>query len=90
MNSLAPLNRIDWKKLAKERTMSIGTDRVRVKFNPSAYDTVDEIKQNTAELIDACETLKQYDNRLASLAQTYYEVAAMLAVKAATAEAPTD
>lgn len=84
------MNTIDWKKISKERPMSIGTDRVRVRFNPSSVDIVDEIKQNTADLIDLCETLKQYDARLASLAQTAYEEAGMWAVKAATATTPTD
>jgi hypothetical protein len=36
-------------------------------------------------MIDLCETLKAKDARLASLAQTHYEDAAMWAVKAATA-----
>jgi hypothetical protein len=66
--------------------MSIGEDRVRIKFNPNANTVVDEIKQKTAELIDLCETLKAKDARLAALAQTHYEDAAMWAVKAATAE----
>jgi hypothetical protein len=65
--------------------MSIGEDRVRVKFNPSAEGDVDQIKQQTARLIDLCEELKAKDPRLASLAQTSYEEAAMWAVKAATA-----
>jgi hypothetical protein len=65
--------------------MSIGEDRVRTKFNPSADSVVDQIKQKSAELIDICETLKLKDARLASLAQTHYEDAAMWAVKAATA-----
>jgi hypothetical protein len=65
--------------------MSIGEDRVRTKFNPSADGLVDLIKQKSAELIDLCETLKPKDVRLASLAQTAYEDAAMWAVKAATA-----
>jgi hypothetical protein len=56
-----------------------------VKFNPSADGVVDQIKQKTAELIDLCETIKPLDPRLASLAQTSYEEAAMWAVKAATA-----
>jgi hypothetical protein len=64
--------------------MSIGEDRVRVKFNPSANGVVDQIKQKSAELIDLCEALKEKDARLASLAQTHYEDAAMWAVKAAT------
>ena len=90
MNSLAPLNRIDWKKLAKERPMSVGEHRVRVTFNPSENSIVDQIKQKTAELINMCEQLKNKDARLASLAQTEYENAAMWAVKAATAETATD
>jgi len=57
-----------------------------VKFNPSAEGVVDQIKQQTARLIDLCEELKAKDPRLASLAQTAYEEAAMWAVKAATAE----
>lgn len=65
--------------------MSIGEDRVRTKFNPSADSVVDQLKQKSAELIDICETLKGKDARLAALAQTAYEEAAMWAVKAATA-----
>jgi hypothetical protein len=65
--------------------MSIGEDRVRTKFNPSNDSVVEQIKQKSAELIDLCETLKAKDARLASLAQTHYEDAAMWAVKAATA-----
>lgn len=64
--------------------MSIGEDRVRTKFNPSADTVVDRIKQKSAELIDLCDGLKAKDPRLASLAQTAYEEAAMWAVKAAT------
>ena len=77
--------------------MSIGGDRVRVKFNPSANGTVDRIKCTTAELIDICK--REQDElyasaspqqqmevgRLWSLAMTAYEEAAMWAVKAATA-----
>lgn len=66
--------------------MSVGENRVRVKFNPSADGVVDQIKQQTARLIDLCEGLKAKDPRLASLAQTAFEEAAMWAVKAATAE----
>lgn len=65
--------------------MTIGTDRVRTEFNPSKTSTVDVIKQQSAQLIDLCEGLKSKDPRLASLAQTAYEEAAMWAVKAATA-----
>ena len=65
--------------------MSLGEDRVRIAFNPSADSVVDQLKQKTAELINLCETLKPLDPRLAALAQTAYEEAAMWAVKAATA-----
>jgi hypothetical protein len=64
--------------------MTIGEDRVRASFNPSKDSVVDEIKQRTAELIDMCEDLKSFDPRLAALAMTTYEEAAMWAVKAAT------
>ena len=70
--------------------MTIGEDRVRVKFNPSSNSSVDDIKQRTAKLIDTCEGLKAgaptpEAARCAALAQTAYEEAAMWAVKAATA-----
>lgn len=75
--------------------MSLGEDRVRVSFNPSAQSWVNDIKKKTAELIDLCEAQKRDRlsinlsdhevNRLWSLAQTAYEEAAMWAVKAATA-----
>lgn len=65
--------------------MSLGEDRVRIKFNPSDNSLVNQIKQKSAELIDLCEKLKDKDARLAALAQTHYEDAAMWAVKAATA-----
>ncbi len=84
-------NFILWSKLAKERVVkTLGEERVRTEFNPSADSIVDHIKQKTAELINTCEELKNKDARLASLAQTYYENAAMWAVKAATAEKATD
>ena len=64
---------------------TIGEQRVRTTFNPANDSVVDQIKQKTAELIDLCEGLKAKDGRLASIAQTEYENAAMWAVKAATA-----
>ena len=63
---------------------TIGEQRVRVSFNVNNDNLVTELKIKTAELIDICETLKKQDARLASLAQTSYEEAAMWAVKAAT------
>ena len=68
--------------------MSLGEDRVRVKFNPSADSLVDQIKQKSAELINLCaqnqDGLDVEATRLWSLAMTHYEDAAMWAVKAAT------
>jgi hypothetical protein len=67
---------------------SIGAARVRESFNPSKDSMVDKVKRYTADLIDLCEDLKQLDPRLAALAQTAYEEAAMWAVKAATTTKP--
>ena len=75
--------------MAPEQT--IGEQRVRINFNPATSergdgvaDAVRDIKLKSAELITLCEGLKAKDPRLASLAQTSYEEAAMWAVKAAT------
>jgi len=66
--------------------MSLGEDRIRTSFNPSASGDVDLLKQKSAELVDLCERLREQgkDGRLIGLAQTSYEEAAMWAVKAAT------
>ena len=64
---------------------TIGERRVRLDFNPSNNDLVSQIKEETARLINLCEGLKEKDGRVAALAQTEYENAAMWAVKAATA-----
>jgi hypothetical protein len=66
--------------------LTTGQFRVRTKFNPSATNDVDIIKQKTAELIDLCDKLKHKDGRLAATAMTKYEEAAMWAVKLCTAE----
>jgi hypothetical protein len=72
--------------------MSLGTDRVRVAFNPSKENMVDKIKWKTSELIDLCnqqqDGLRTETARCWQLAMTHYEDAAMWAVKAATAEKP--
>lgn len=71
--------------------MSLGANRVRESFNPSGNELVDKLKRYTADLIDLCyEGRSKTDDpevdRLWSLAMTYYELAAMWAVKATTAE----
>ncbi len=65
---------------------SLGEQRVRTDFNASGSELVDIIKNKSADLINICEALKANgkDARLASLAQTSYEEAAMWAVKSAT------
>jgi hypothetical protein len=63
---------------------TVGELRVRTDFNVSGNDTVTLLKEEIAKLINLVETLKGKDARLASLAQTAYEEAAMWAVKAAT------
>lgn len=68
--------------------MSLGLDRVRAEFNPSKDNAVGFIKILSAELIDFCEEIKDLDPRLAALAQTAYEEAAMWAVKLATSNKP--
>jgi len=68
-----------------EQVKTIGEVRVRTDFNPANDSVVDQIKQKTAELINLVESVKGKDGRLASLAQTTYEEAAMWAVKCATA-----
>lgn len=63
---------------------TLGRRRVRHTFNPGGNALVDEIKLKSAELIDLVETHKAKDPRLAALAQTHYEDAAMWAVKMVT------
>ena len=68
-----------------QRFPTKGELAVRLDFNPSQEGVVYDIKRHSAALIDLCEKLKAKDPRLASLAQTAYEEAAIWAVKAATA-----
>ena len=82
--NLWTLASIDYQQYARDVDMSIGAERVRESFNPSQDNMVDKLKRYTADLIDLCEDLKHLEPRLASLAQTAYEEAAMWAVKAAT------
>lgn len=68
--------------------MSVGEDRVRTKFNPSADGIVDDIKQKSAVLINLCDHVAAKSaeaDRCAKEAARYYEIACMWAVKAATA-----
>lgn len=65
---------------------SLGARRVRESFNPSQDNLVDKIKRYTADLIDLVEEHKALDPRLAALAQTAYEEAAMWGVKLVTTQ----
>ena len=64
---------------------SLGEQLVRTEFNPDSNTTVDLIKQKSAELINLINEYRDRDARLVDQAITSYEVAAMWAVKAATA-----
>ena len=65
---------------------TLGEDRVRITFNPTSNDLVDQIKQDTARLINLINGHKDKDPRLAALAMTTYEEAAMWGVKLATSK----
>lgn len=65
---------------------TLGQQRVKADFNPAKNDTVDQIKNKSAELIDLLQTLRTEEAtseklRLISLAQTAFEEGAMWAVK---------
>jgi hypothetical protein len=76
---------------------TIGEKRVRTDFNPGNNDTVQNLKEKFAHLINDVEELKSFKVpgpgpttdgeklRLISLAQTALEEACMWTVKAATA-----
>ena len=70
--------------------MSLGEDRVRIKFNPSDSSQVHTLKTLAANFINQCEAMRtegsedEEQQRLWRLAQTEAESAAMWAVKAAT------
>lgn len=63
---------------------SVGEIRVRTNFNVGDNSEVDKIKKDSAELINLVDSLKEKDPRLAALAMTSYEEAAMWAVKLVT------
>src|SRR5262249_2674652 len=48
-------DRASLEQYEREQAMSLGKDRVRINFNPSADNLVDTIKQATANLIDLCD-----------------------------------
>jgi hypothetical protein len=64
--------------------MTKGEQLVRVDFNVANLDSVTDVKVKTAELINFVEANKELDGRLAALAITAYEEAAMWSVKLLT------
>lgn len=65
--------------------LTFGQKLVRSNFNPSANQEVEQLKATAAALIDQIQEIKDRDPRLAELAVTAAETAAMWAVKLATA-----
>ena len=63
---------------------TLGELRVRTDFNIGDNSDVDKIKKATAELINIVNNVKERDPRLAALAMTDFESAAMWAVKLVT------
>ena len=68
---------------------TLGQRRVKADFNPAKNDTVDQIKNKSAELIDLIDSMRNLPltgtgekQRLISIAQTEIETACMYAVKA--------
>lgn len=66
--------------------MTKGETLVRMSFNPNKNEKVEEIKGKVADLIDYIEDNKDLDPRLAALAITSLEEAAMWGVKLVTTE----
>lgn len=67
-----------------DEPVSVGEERVRTTFNMGDNSDVDRIKKASAELINLVNQSKDKDPRLAALAITRYEEAAMWAVKLVT------
>jgi hypothetical protein len=68
----------------EQTKQTYGERLVRADFNPSGNEAVDELKQLTAEIIDKIKEHEALEPRLAALAITTYENAAMWAVKLLT------
>lgn len=62
--------------------LTLGQKRVQRNFNPTANETVENLKQSYADIIDFLETLRNDKNgREISIAQTEAETSCMYAVK---------
>jgi hypothetical protein len=67
-------------------SQTLGQQRVKAEFNPAKNETVDQIKNKSAELIDLLQEMRTNEvstekMRLISIAQTEIETACMYAVK---------
>ena len=79
-------------KCEKEFTLNVtisesAAKAVRLSFNPSGEDDVNEVKELTAALITKCQNMAKADpevGREVALAVTLYETACMRAVRAVT------
>jgi hypothetical protein len=68
-------------------SQTLGQQRVKAEFNPAKNETVDQIKNKSAELIDLLDSMRNPEvtaekMRLISIAQTEIETGCMYAVKA--------
>lgn len=103
MKSLGEYNRFNPKNFKKkDMSQTLGQKRVRLDFNPSANNTVHQVKKLTADLIDLLEAYKNdllstnaytvdpkvfsETLRLIDFAQTAAEEASQWGVKALTSE----
>jgi hypothetical protein len=68
----------------EQTKQTYGERLVRSDFNPSGEDAVNNIKEMTAIIIDKIKEREALEPRLAALAITTYENAAMWAVKLLT------
>jgi hypothetical protein len=70
-------------EIMEERNLTLGENRVQRNFNPTANETVENLKQKYASLIDLLEQMKVdgKNGRCISIAQTELETSCMYAVK---------
>lgn len=69
-----------------EAEITFGEKVVRTRFNPSNAGNVNFFKDSTAKILNVINENRDLDPRLAALAITAYEEAAMWAVKLATSK----
>lgn len=82
LEELEPKTKND--SITKQEGLSVGEKIVRTEFNPSSMGEVSILKTKTAEIINQIDGLRDLDQRLAAIAITKFEEAAMFAVKLAT------